>query len=133
VRGHGLVHPRADAPRRRAGADRDVRGAQAARVGMKNRRIVPKTRAVEPLPGSLHDSWVRCGKAGCRCASGALHGPYWRRQWRERGRTRRQYVKRTDLERVRSALAAWREHHPRTRALRQELVELRRLMRLLGV
>src|SRR5438105_839525 len=99
---------------------------------MKNRRIVPKTPAVEPLPGSLHAAWVRCGKAGCRCTRGALHGPYWRRQWRERGRTRRQYVKQTDLEQVRAALAAWRERHPPARALRQEVAELRRLMRQLG-
>jgi hypothetical protein len=100
---------------------------------MKNRRIVPKTAAVEPLPGSLHAAWVRCGKAGCRCAGGALHGPYWRRQWRESGRTRRQYVKRTDLEQAQAALAAWREQHPPASALRRELAELRRLMRLLGV
>jgi hypothetical protein len=100
---------------------------------MKNRRIVPKSPAVEPLPGSLHAAWVRCGKAGCRCAWGELHGPYWRRQWRERGRTRRAYVKQADVEQVLAGLAAWRESHPPARALRQELVELRRLMRLIGV
>ena len=101
--------------------------------GLKNRRFVPKTAAVEPLPGSLHAAWVRCGKIGCKCARGVRHGPYWRRQWRERGQTRREYVKRADVERVRTALAAWREMHPPARTLRQELAELRRLFRLLGV
>ena len=101
--------------------------------GLKNRRIVHKTPAVEPLPGSLHAAWVRCGKAGCKCARGMPHGPYWRRQWREDGQTRREYVKRADVERVRTALAAWRERHPPARALRQELADLRRLLRQLEV
>jgi hypothetical protein len=100
---------------------------------MKKRQIVHKTAAIEPLPGSLHIAWVRCGKAGCRCASGALHGPYWRRQWREGGRTRREYVKGADVEPVRAALAAWRESHPRSTVIREHLAQLRRVMRLLGV
>jgi hypothetical protein len=100
---------------------------------MENRRIVHKAAAVEPLPGSLHAAWVRCGTAGCRCARGALHGAYWRRQWREGGRTRREYVKQADVEQVQAGLAAWREQHPPASALRQELAALRRLMRLLGV
>jgi hypothetical protein len=100
---------------------------------MKKRQIVHKTAAVEPLPGSLHAAWSRCGKAGCRCAWGELHGPYWRRQWREGRQTRRVYVKQADVEQVRAGLAAWREQHPPARSLRQELVELRRLMRQLGV
>ena len=35
---------------------------------------------------------VRCGKGGCRCAAGELHGPYWYAWWSEQGRTRSQYV-----------------------------------------
>ncbi len=35
---------------------------------------------------------VRCGKAGCKCAGGDLHGPYWYAYWSENGRTRSQYV-----------------------------------------
>jgi len=100
---------------------------------MKNRDFVHKTDPIEPLPGSLHAAWVRCGKSGCRCAWGELHGPYWRRQWREARQTRRVYVRQADVEQVRDGLAAWRESHPPASALRQELVELRRVMRLLGV
>jgi hypothetical protein len=100
---------------------------------MKKRRFVHKTAAVEPLPGSLHIAWVRCGKVGCKCAQGMLHGPYWRRQWRERGQTRREYVKRADVEQIRAALALWRVRHPPARTLRQELVVLRRLVRRLGM
>lgn len=35
---------------------------------------------------------VRCGKKGCRCAEGQLHGPYWYAYWSEGGRVRSQYV-----------------------------------------
>ena len=102
----------------------------------RDRRISPKTHAaapVIPLPGSLQVRWVRCGKAGCRCAQGHLHGPYGRRFWRENGRTRQQYVRKAEVERVQAGLQAWRAEHPPVAALRQRLTEIRRLMRLLGV
>jgi len=35
---------------------------------------------------------VRCGKKGCRCARGELHGPYWYAYWTEGGKTRSEYV-----------------------------------------
>ena len=57
----------------------------------------------------------------------ALHGPYLYRRWREGGRLRRQYVRSTDAERVRAALAEWRRLHPPARSARDVLAELRRL------
>src|SRR5437867_1258388 len=86
--------------------------------------LLPKTT---PLPGTLRAEWKRCGKPNCRCTSGALHGPYWYRRWREDGRQRRAYVRAGDLERVRDALAEWRRLHPPTWAERVILTELRRL------
>jgi hypothetical protein len=35
---------------------------------------------------------VCCGKKGCKCADGHLHGPYWYAYWTEGGRTRSEYV-----------------------------------------
>jgi hypothetical protein len=35
---------------------------------------------------------VRCGKKGCRCSRGELHGPYWYAYWTEDGKTRSEYV-----------------------------------------
>ena len=95
--------------------------------------IVHKASAPEALPGSLHAVYVRCGAAGCKCRRGALHGPYWRHQWRAGGQTYRRYVRRADVPGVRAALAAWREQHPPVASLREELRKFRRLMRLLGV
>ena len=34
---------------------------------------------------------VKCGKPGCKCAAGALHGPYWYEFWREGGKVRKRY------------------------------------------
>lgn len=35
---------------------------------------------------------VRCGKKGCKCVEGALHGPYWYAYWSEGGKTKSQYI-----------------------------------------
>lgn len=35
---------------------------------------------------------VRCGKSNCKCAKGALHGPYWYGYWSEGGKTKSMYV-----------------------------------------
>jgi len=35
---------------------------------------------------------VRCGKKGCRCSRGELHGPYWYAYWTEGGKTKSEYV-----------------------------------------
>ncbi len=73
---------------------------------------------------------VRCGKPNCRCACGELHGPYWYRRWREGGRQRRQYVSARDAQPMETALAEWRRLRPPAYAMRQQLAELRRLLRM---
>jgi hypothetical protein len=35
---------------------------------------------------------VRCGKEGCKCNGGKLHGPYWYAYWSEDGKTKSRYV-----------------------------------------
>jgi hypothetical protein len=80
-----------------------------------------------PLPGSLHQEWRRCGKASCRCARGAPHGPYWVRRWWEAGRQRKAYVPRRQLPEVAAGLAQWRQVHPPAWSMRQALAELHRL------
>lgn len=82
---------------------------------------------IEPLPGSLRAEFRRCGKPTCRCARGQLHGPYYCRRWWENGRQHKAYVRRSQLEDVRAALAAWRQLHPACWTLRRQLAELRAL------
>ena len=101
--------------------DRDVRGEARREHGECNRdQISPKTAT---LPGSLHAEYVRCGKARCSCMTGGQpHGPYWRRYWREGGRTRKAYVPLAILDETRAACE-------RERALRLSRRAFRRVVR----
>ena len=60
-------------------------------------------KEIEPLEGEVCPQLIRCGKPGCRCQSGQLHGPYHYRIWREGSRVRKVYVKATEVEAVRAA------------------------------
>ncbi|MDP9356401.1 MAG: hypothetical protein M3R02_14170 [Chloroflexota bacterium] len=68
------------------------------------------TECVETLPKTptLCIQWVRCGKPGCRCARGELHGPYHYLFWRENGRLRKRYVRSELVADVVTACAARR-------------------------
>jgi hypothetical protein len=61
---------------------------------------------------------VRCGKAGCRCQRGELHGPYAFLYWRDAGgRQRRRYVRKADV----AAIAQIVQHRQAAdRAARQQ-------------
>jgi len=99
---------------------------ECAECAGENGGMSPK---IEPLPGTLVAEMKLCGKPACRCARGELHGPYWRRYWREAGRRRRQYVRRADVAQVSSQVLTWRRVHPPAWTARQALTELRRLFR----
>ena len=91
---------------------------------MRNGNPLPK---IDPLPGSLHFERVRCGKSGCRCAKGELHGPYPYLRWRQGNQQRKAYVAAAQVPAVRAALARWRALHPPLWRIRRELAALRRL------
>lgn len=63
--------------------------------------LLPLEEYGPPLAGSVHAQWVTCGKPGCKCARGELHGPYWYRFAREGGRLRKHYIPREELDAVR--------------------------------
>ena len=65
--------------------------------------------ASKMLAGAVIAQYVRCGKAGCRCARGELHGPYLYRKWRDGRRQHKSYIKPSDVAAVRAACAAERE------------------------
>lgn len=89
------------------------------------------------LPGSVHTLKVRCGKPGCRCNRGDLHGPYHVRYWREGGKLRRQYLRADEVEDVRARCKRWRDARREIRQGREDHKQmmrmLRRHFRLLGV
>lgn len=55
--------------------------------------------------GAVCAQFVRCGKTGCKCSRGELHGPYYYRFTREDGRLRKIYVPKSAAA---AALAAQR-------------------------
>ena len=71
----------------------------------------PKLPVLLPkmLPGTVLPQWLRCGRPNCRCAGGPLHGPYYYRFWREGGKLKKSYVRRSELEQVRAAYEARRQ------------------------
>ena len=48
---------------------------------------------------TVREEWRKCGKAGCRCQTGELHGPYVYEYWKEEGRTRSRYVGKAEVKR----------------------------------
>jgi hypothetical protein len=75
-------------------------------------KTLPKTA----LPGVVCAQWIRCGRPSCRCANGELHGPYYYRLWRQGGRLRKQYVKRSELDEARARCEARRQFQRELRA-----------------
>jgi hypothetical protein len=69
----------------------------------KSSEKLPKT-----LPAAICTQYVRCGKPGCKCARGELHGPYFYRFWREGGKLKKVYIKKADVARVRDLCQAKR-------------------------
>ncbi len=82
------------------------------RLRPQNARTLPKTETAS----ALCRQWVRCGRRGCRCAGGELHGPYIYLFWREAGRLRKRYVRQSDAALLLCAYAEEREQRRQTRS-----------------
>lgn len=55
----------------------DLSGLTSRQLKARRRRAVSRLPNLQDyLAGSLAEQSRRCGKAGCRCAAGDLHGPY---------------------------------------------------------
>lgn len=91
--------------------------------GTKKSNPAPK-KSPEMLPGHVESRMVRCGKKGCKCTRGELHGPYfYHRTWGGE-RHQRRYVR---LAHVAEARAACEEY----RALQAEIRAGRAAFKLL--
>jgi hypothetical protein len=62
----------------------------------RERQSMALSREVMKQSQSEHRTYqqlsIKCGKPGCKCTKGELHGPYWYAYWSEKGRTRSQYL-----------------------------------------
>lgn len=77
-----------------ANKNRDLTQLSVRQLRTRRRRLAAGLPEVEALlRGSLVDQHRRCGKEGCRCTQGQLHGPYtYLATSRVRGRSRLLYV-----------------------------------------
>lgn len=85
----------------------DMSGLSLRQLRNRRRRIarhVPDLEAI--IAGSLQEQRRRCGKEGCRCARGELHGPYLYLSLRVGRRTRMLYVPAELADRVRTGITA---------------------------
>jgi hypothetical protein len=76
------------------------------------------------LPGVVCWQWVRCGRPGCRCARGNLHGPYPYRFFREGSKLCKAYIPKALVPQVTEACEARREFRREIKASLQEWREL---------
>ncbi len=82
---------------------------------LKSRNLQPKM-----LPGYVRAERVRCGKSGCKCARGKLHGPYFYHFTWSDGRRRKRYVKSSDVAAVRAACGEFRDFQRELRRGREQ-------------
>jgi hypothetical protein len=97
---------------------------------VNNKSTTTSPKNPPALPGAIEAKYVRCGNAGCHCARGELHGPYYRRAYRTGGQRRRRYVRLAALDATRQAVATWRSARERQRAERLAAGTLRALLRV---
>jgi transposase len=83
--------------------NRDLSQLSVRQLRTRRRQLAAGLPDVEALlHGSLVDQGRRCGKEGCRCTRGELHGPYtYLATGRTRGRNRLLYVPAALVELVR--------------------------------
>ncbi len=85
----------------------DMAGLSLRQLRDRRRRIAGRIPDLaEVIAGSLQEQRRRCGKEGCRCTRGELHGPYLYLSLRVGGRTRMLYVPAELAEKVRGAVRA---------------------------
>ena len=101
---------------------KDATAVEGVRVRERETdKALPKT-----LPGAVCWQWVRCGKPGCKCERGELHGPYAYRFERVDGRLRKHYIPKADVAAIITACEWHREERKVRRAAHRELTELLR-------
>jgi hypothetical protein len=100
-----------------------LRGMSVAQLRAQRRRLargLPDLEAV--LRGSLIERMKRCGKPGCRCTQGELHGPYPYLSTRGEEGTHLEYVPQDWLDWVRERMDNFR----RAQAALVEVAEINR-------
>lgn len=70
--------------------------------------------------GNIHAEMKRCGRDNCCCTRGLLHGPYYNLYYRENGRLRKRYVRKSDVKAMQAQCAAQSSYKAQQRQARQQ-------------
>lgn len=90
-------------------------GGAGVRRRTKNRKLAPKIYP-DMMPGQIEAQFKRCGRAGCRCARGELHGPYFYHRTWDGERHQRRYVRLAHIKEARAACEEYRALQAEIRA-----------------
>ena len=60
------------------------------------------------IQGSLAEKYLPCGKEGCKCKEGELHGPFYYLIYPEEGKQKTLYVRKDRLKEVREGIKAYK-------------------------
>lgn len=85
----------------------------------KSAQMLPKI-----LPSAVCAQFKKCGRPGCKCARGLLHGPYFYNFYREAGKLKKSYIRSSDVANVRKLCEAGRRERANERETMQDWRQL---------
>lgn len=88
---------------------KDVTSLEASTSERYKSANLPPKKWPATLPGYVESQMVRCGKSGCRCKRGQLHGPYFYLYSWSYGRSTKEYVRLSDVAAAVSACQNYRD------------------------
>lgn len=78
---------------------------------------------------AICQQYRKCGKASCKCNTGALHGPYFYYFYREDGKLKKSYIRKADAAELWESYSQQRLIQKQRAADRREFTELGREVR----
>jgi hypothetical protein len=97
---------------------------------LQNERFKIEVGLLRPssmTPYSLVESYLPCGKKGCRCKRGFPHGPYYCLTQHRKGKTKNIYIPKEHLERISPLAERYKTYETsltRVRNLNQQILGL---------
>jgi len=82
-----------------------------------------------PKKAAICQQFRKCGKAGCKCNAGALHGPYFFYFYRVDGKLKKSYIRKADATRLWESYSKLRQIQKRRAADQREFAKLCRNLR----
>jgi hypothetical protein len=106
-----------------------IRARALARLGEQRLLAQSLLRVQEQVQGSLFERYGGCGKQGCACGEGHLHGPYHVLTTRGGGGSGFSYLEGERLAEARELVARYREFRTGLRRLRKLNAEVVTLLK----